>query len=212
MIYSCGYLAAGRNPGRGPGAQTRPDRTQVAIEPGMKVLDIGCGWGGALHYFAEKYGVTGVGVTISRDQYETARQRCMGQPLKSACRTTASSAGDSTGFVPSACSNTSATRTTARTWKSCAGGLEPDRCFCCTPSAAYRSLPKTDAWNPQVHLPHRPVAVAKTDRRCRGRVSAAGRLAQFPTGLYRTLMCWHENFVAAWDEFKADYDERFYRM
>ena len=34
----------------------------------MRVLDIGCGWGGFLSFAAERYGVEVVGITISREQ------------------------------------------------------------------------------------------------------------------------------------------------
>ena len=47
----------------------------------MRVLDIGCGWGEALKFAAERYGVSGVGVTVSREQAEFARQLCAGLPV-----------------------------------------------------------------------------------------------------------------------------------
>ena len=47
----------------------------------MRVLDIGCGWGEALKFAAERYGVSGVGVTISREQAEFARELCAGLPI-----------------------------------------------------------------------------------------------------------------------------------
>src|SRR5690606_39626957 len=50
--------------------------------PGMRVLDIGCGWGEALKFAAERYGVEGVGVTISREQAEYARRLCAGLPVE----------------------------------------------------------------------------------------------------------------------------------
>lgn len=44
----------------------------------MRVLDIGCGWGGLSHYMATKYGVSVVGVTISAEQQKMAQTRCAG--------------------------------------------------------------------------------------------------------------------------------------
>jgi cyclopropane-fatty-acyl-phospholipid synthase len=87
MIYSCGYWR-------------KPDGSEVAdldaaqeakldlvfrklgLQPGQRVLDIGCGWGGALRYAAECYGVSGVGVTISQEQVEYAREHCAGWPIE----------------------------------------------------------------------------------------------------------------------------------
>lgn len=48
----------------------------------MKVLDIGCGWGGFARYAAEKYGVSVVGITVSREQAKLARERCKGLPVE----------------------------------------------------------------------------------------------------------------------------------
>jgi cyclopropane fatty-acyl-phospholipid synthase-like methyltransferase/DUF1365 family protein len=41
---------------------------KLELEPGMQLLDVGCGWGGLLMHAAEHYGVTGVGLTLSRRQ------------------------------------------------------------------------------------------------------------------------------------------------
>ncbi len=48
---------------------------KLALKPGMRLLDVGCGWGGMLLHAAENYGVTGVGVTLSHDQEELATKR-----------------------------------------------------------------------------------------------------------------------------------------
>src|SRR3546814_2191623 len=48
----------------------------------MRVLDIGCGWGEALKFSAERYGVSGVGVTISQEQAAFARELCAGLPVE----------------------------------------------------------------------------------------------------------------------------------
>jgi cyclopropane fatty-acyl-phospholipid synthase-like methyltransferase/DUF1365 family protein len=41
---------------------------KLALTPGMRLLDVGCGWGGLLMHAAEHYGVTGLGLTLSRQQ------------------------------------------------------------------------------------------------------------------------------------------------
>jgi cyclopropane-fatty-acyl-phospholipid synthase len=47
---------------------------KLALKPGMRLLDVGCGWGGMVRYAAEHYGVRAVGVTLSQEQaaYATA--------------------------------------------------------------------------------------------------------------------------------------------
>ncbi len=74
--YSCAYFSA-------PGIsleQAQLDKkahivAKLAIEPGMKVLDIGCGWGGMALYIHQKTGAEVLGVTLSEEQLKVARQR-----------------------------------------------------------------------------------------------------------------------------------------
>ena len=48
---------------------------KLALEPGMRLLDIGCGWGGMILHAAEHHGVQAVGVTLSKRQAELAEKR-----------------------------------------------------------------------------------------------------------------------------------------
>lgn len=48
---------------------------KLALEPGMRLLDVGCGWGGMLIHAARHHGVRAVGVTLSRPQAELAKER-----------------------------------------------------------------------------------------------------------------------------------------
>jgi cyclopropane-fatty-acyl-phospholipid synthase len=48
---------------------------KLDLRPGMRLLDVGCGWGGMLLHAAEHHGVQAVGVTLSRPQAELARKR-----------------------------------------------------------------------------------------------------------------------------------------
>jgi cyclopropane-fatty-acyl-phospholipid synthase len=48
---------------------------KLGLEPGMRLLDIGCGWGGMVLHAAQHHGVEAVGVTISEPQAELARKR-----------------------------------------------------------------------------------------------------------------------------------------
>jgi cyclopropane-fatty-acyl-phospholipid synthase len=48
---------------------------KLALAPGMRLLDVGCGWGSLVLHAAANYGVQAVGVTISPEQAELARRR-----------------------------------------------------------------------------------------------------------------------------------------
>ncbi|MFC7385772.1 MULTISPECIES: class I SAM-dependent methyltransferase [Sphaerisporangium] len=47
---------------------------KLALKPGMRLLDVGCGWGGMVMHAAKHYGVKGLGVTLSRQQAEWAQK------------------------------------------------------------------------------------------------------------------------------------------
>ncbi len=54
---------------------------KVKLEAGMRVLDIGCGWGSFVRYAVQRYGIEAVGITISKEQAKMARKRCAGMPI-----------------------------------------------------------------------------------------------------------------------------------
>ncbi len=59
-------------------AQMRKYRSlaeRMRIEPGQRLLEIGCGWGGFAEYVAKTYGADVVGLTLSREQYDYAKSR-----------------------------------------------------------------------------------------------------------------------------------------
>jgi cyclopropane-fatty-acyl-phospholipid synthase len=47
----------------------------MQLRPGMRIMDVGCGWGGPLVYLGKKYGVRGVGLTLSSVQKQAAEER-----------------------------------------------------------------------------------------------------------------------------------------
>jgi cyclopropane-fatty-acyl-phospholipid synthase len=47
---------------------------KLGLQPGMRLLDVGCGWGGMVRHAAEHYGVQALGVTLSRQQAEWAQK------------------------------------------------------------------------------------------------------------------------------------------
>jgi cyclopropane-fatty-acyl-phospholipid synthase len=53
---------------------------KLKLEPGMTVLDVGCGWGGAVVRAVEKYDVNVIGVTLSRNHYERTKARLAAIP------------------------------------------------------------------------------------------------------------------------------------
>jgi mycolic acid methyltransferase UmaA len=55
---------------------------KLNLEPGMTLLDIGCGWGGALQRAIEKFDVNVIGITLSRNQFEYSNAKLAGLPTQ----------------------------------------------------------------------------------------------------------------------------------
>lgn len=74
--YSCAYF---RHPDdsleRAQDQKKEHIARKLLLEPGMTVLDIGCGWGGLALYMAKHYGVRVLGITLSTEQLEMAQKR-----------------------------------------------------------------------------------------------------------------------------------------
>ena len=78
MAYSCGYWTS-EDAGYGP-AEAQRDKLELicrklGLEPGMRLLDVGCGWGSLSLYAAEHHKVQVTGVTLSREQRDFVRER-----------------------------------------------------------------------------------------------------------------------------------------
>jgi cyclopropane-fatty-acyl-phospholipid synthase len=75
MVYSCGYV---KDPQGGTIEDFQRDKLQrvcekIRLQPGERLMDIGCGYGGLLIYAAQNFGITGKGCTLGRRHYERAK-------------------------------------------------------------------------------------------------------------------------------------------
>lgn len=86
MVYSCGYFRDTTDSLEQAQLQ-KIDHilNKLRIRPGDRLLDIGCGWGSLAIRAAEKYGARVLGVTLSRNQYDLARQWVADKGLEDRC-------------------------------------------------------------------------------------------------------------------------------
>ncbi|MFE4977725.1 class I SAM-dependent methyltransferase [Kitasatospora sp. NPDC056651] len=76
MVYSCAYWTPeAKSLEAAQEAKLDLICRKLGLRPGMRLLDVGCGWGSLLLHAAEHYGVTAVGVSISKEQVALARAR-----------------------------------------------------------------------------------------------------------------------------------------
>lgn len=82
MTYTSGYWAEAQTLAEAQTAKLDLLCRKLDIQPGQRVLDIGCGWGNFAHHAADRYGARVTGITVSTEQAALARDRCRGLPVE----------------------------------------------------------------------------------------------------------------------------------
>ncbi len=87
MVYSCAYYR-GEAMSLDEAQEAKLDHVlrKLALRPGDRLLDIGCGWGGLVMRAAQRHGVQATGVTLSSRQLDHARERIREAGLGDRCR------------------------------------------------------------------------------------------------------------------------------
>src|SRR4051794_12690869 len=76
LVYSCAYFASAADSlERAQERKLELICRKLRLQPGERMLDIGCGWGSLVIHAAERHGVRAVGVTLSEEQAALARER-----------------------------------------------------------------------------------------------------------------------------------------
>jgi cyclopropane-fatty-acyl-phospholipid synthase len=87
MVYSCAYFRSPED-GLDEAQEAKLDLLcrKLRLNPGQRLLDIGCGWGGLVIHAAREYGVDATGITLSRPQADLANSRIEAAGLAKRCR------------------------------------------------------------------------------------------------------------------------------
>jgi cyclopropane-fatty-acyl-phospholipid synthase len=81
MVYSCGYWKDAEDLDAAQDAKLDLVCRKLGLKPGMRLLDVGCGWGGLACFAAQRCGVSALGITVSREQQESARRAAGSLPV-----------------------------------------------------------------------------------------------------------------------------------
>jgi cyclopropane-fatty-acyl-phospholipid synthase len=212
MIYSCGYWRTAEDLDSAQVAKLELIANKLQLEPGMRVLDIGCGWGGASAYFAETRGCDMVGVTISEQQALYAKDRCAALSVE--IRTQDYRDVDepfdriySIGmFEHVGVKNYKDYMTVCRRCLS-----DPDGLTLIHTIGGTRSRYAIDAWFAKYIFPNSMLPSAAQITAAAEQVLELQDWQNFGIDYERTLMNWHSNVESAWADL-PEYDERFRRM
>ena len=213
MIYSCGYWRNADTLDAAQEAKLMLIANKLELEAGMRVLDIGCGWGGAAQFFAEKLGCEVVGVTVSREQATLARERCAGLPVEIRLQDYRELDEPfdrvySIGMFEHV--GVKNYKTYMDIVRRCL--RDPDSLSVLHTIGGLRSRSQTDPWIEKYIFPNSMLpSVAQTARASEGRLVIED-LQNFGADYDRTLMAWKSNVDAHWHELSDDYDQRFKRM
>jgi len=82
MIYTCGYWDESTDLDSAQEAKLELICKKLGLERGMRLLDVGCGWGGFAQFAAERYDVHVTGISPASEQVSLARERTASLPVR----------------------------------------------------------------------------------------------------------------------------------
>jgi cyclopropane-fatty-acyl-phospholipid synthase len=212
MIYTCGYWRDATTLEEAQEAKLDLVCRKLGLKPGMKVLDIGCGWGGAAQFAAERYGVSVTGVTISKNQAAAARERCKGLPVEILLQDYRSVEGQFDRIYSLGMFEHVGIRNYRTYFETARKLLAPDGLFLLHTIGRNLSGTTNDAWIEKYIFPNSmlpsmaQIAAAAED------LFVTEDWHGFGPDYDRTLMQWHKRFQAGWPQIAAQYGDRFRRM
>jgi cyclopropane-fatty-acyl-phospholipid synthase len=212
MVYSCAYWDEADNLYDAQEAKLELTCKKLNIRAGDRILDIGCGWGSFAKYAAEKYGARVVGITVSREQAEHARNTCLGLPVEIRLQDYRDmnelfdrivSIGM---FEHVGCKNY---RTYMKVAHRCLkdGGL-----FLLHTIGSNQTTVTGDAWMEKYIFPNSMLPSMRQISTALEGLFVMEDWHNFGADYAKTLQCWYDNFQRSWTYLSEKHDERFYRM
>lgn len=212
MNYSCGYWHKAATLDEAQEDKLDLICRKIGPAPGMRVLDIGCGWGGFARYAAETYGVEVVGITVSREQVRLARERCRGLPVRIELMDYRKLEGTFDRIVSVGMFEHVGERNYQAYMKVIQRCLAPDGLFLLHTIGSNNTVYNTDPWINKYIFPNSMLPSAKQITTATEGSFVLEDWHNFGHDYDMTLMAWYQNFIGNWDRIKDLYDERFYRM
>lgn len=212
MIYTCAYWQNMTSLDAAQEAKLDLVARKLGLKAGMRVLDIGCGWGGAAQFMAECYGTPVTGVTVSRNQQQTAQRRCAGLPVEILLEDYRSITGSFDAIYSLGMFEHVGVRNYRTYLTKARELLRPDGLFLLHTIGSNRSSVATDPWIEKYIFPNGQLpSLAQIARAAEG-LWVVEDFHSFGVDYDRTLMAWSANFERHWHEIAPRYGERFRRM
>lgn len=214
LIYSCAYWERAQNLEQAQSDKLEMICRKLQLEPGMTLLDVGCGWGGLARYAAERHGVSVLGITVSKEQLALARERSHGSglPLTFELTDYRNLQGRFDRIVSVGMFEHVGPKNYPVYFDKVHELLAPEGVFLLHTIGSHVTAAATDAWIDRYVFPNGKLPSAREMAN-----SLEGRFLiedwhNFGADYDRTLMAWWHNFDRAWGQLRERYDQRFYRL
>ena len=178
----------------------------------MRILDIGCGWGSFAEYAATKHGASVVGVTVSKEQIELARERCAGLPIEFRLQDYRDIEGQFDAVISLGMFEHVGHKNYSTFMRVLDRCLKPDALALLHTIGKNESIPGVDPWIAKYIFPNGEIPSLKQITEALEPDLIIEDLHNFGPDYDRTLMAWNQNFCNGWDKLKDNYSDRFYRM
>lgn len=212
MQYSCGYWRHAQTLEDAQNAKLEMICEKLQLKPGMRLLDIGCGWGGLAAYAARNYGVSVDGVTISREQQKLAQQRCEGLDVNILLQDYRDLDTDYDRIVSVGMFEHVGPKNYDTYFSVVDRCLKPNGLFLLHTIGSNQTGLSVDPWINKYIFPNgclpsiRQIASVSESR------LIMEDWHNFGSDYDKTLMAWHERFNQAWSGLSSNYTPRFRRM
>ena len=212
MQYSCALFDEGDDLAAAQLRKLEWICQRLRLRPGLRLLDIGCGWGGLARYAARQYGCQVVGVTISKEQFQYAQRWCHGLDVEIQLRDYREITGEFDRVVSVGMVEHVGPKNYRTYFRAAADSLGGDGLFLCQGICNNASHLHTDPWIKRYIFPNSvPPSAAWLTRAAEG-LFILEDIKNIGLNYDRTLLAWEKNFQQAWSRFADRYGERFRRM
>ncbi len=212
MQYTCGYWKDAQTLEQAQKNKIDLVCRKLQLQKGDHLLEIGSGWGGFAKYAAENYGVHVTGYTISQEQADYSRALVKGLPVEIVQKDYRLATGKFDKVVSIGMFEAVGAKNFTPFMQVVERCMKDDGLFLLHTIGGNTTQTITDPWInkyifPGSLLPSLKQITSATEGRF-----VLEDLQNFGAYYDKTLMAWHENFIAHWPEFSVKYGERFYRM
>jgi cyclopropane-fatty-acyl-phospholipid synthase len=212
MAYSCGYWKNAATLDEAQDAKLELVCRKLGLRPGMRLLDIGCGWGSLMRHAAVHHGARCVGITISREQAAYVRGHCGGLPVEVRLQDYRGLRGRFDRIASIGMFEHVGHRNHRAFMRAAAGCLEDDGILLLHTIGKNEGGSPSDPWIGKYIFPNGEVPTLEQLARAIDGIFVAEDMHNIGAHYDRTLMAWHHNFESAWPRFAAAMGGRFRRM